>query len=269
MNAEPELMSSPRYHGYDPEFQFNSSAPTLIGWPALEDPSNRFTVPLNTADSDILCHKGVTSSDISAHVKAGSSVSLTWYEWSETHHGPILKHLTDDNKTCKTINKTALNILKTSETGMMSDRVERRVWATDQPETKNVTIDLKIPIDIKTRKCIPRYEIGSLKPINTIDCTQIYPQRVSLVATGSSVEDASRNLPALYEKDDPGMSFNICESFSKGYLIPGLKPCLGNCFSSRPTSSTRMCPKSSLVNRRYTRQLAKLIMPSAFSHISN
>lgn len=264
-----------RYQGYDPEFQFNSSAPSVIGWSAPEDLGNGYIAPSNASNSDIICHKGATPGRISAPVKAGGNISLTWNEWPESHHGPVLNYLANCNGSCQTVDKTALKFFKINESGLLNDDIKPGLWGTDLLIKNNFTWNLRMPDDIKPGNYVLRHEIIALHLAASLDGAQLYPQCVNLVVGGSGTKSPNGTSgQVLYKEHDPGILFDIYESLTTGYPIPGPTPYTGVSSSTnfRTATSAPMYTTSAIMNSRHVLDLDGLpkgALPRSSNHTVN
>jgi lytic cellulose monooxygenase (C1-hydroxylating) len=100
------------YSGYNPNFQFESPPPTVIGWSIPQDESLGFVAPSSYSDPDIICHIGATPGGASAKVEAGSVVELQWTVWPDSHHGPVIDYLAKCSGSCTNVDKTSLEFFK-------------------------------------------------------------------------------------------------------------------------------------------------------------
>ena len=120
------------YSGYNPNFQYASPPPTVIGWSTPQDQDLGFVAPSSYSDPDIICHVGATPGGASAKVEAGSVVELQWTDWPESHHGPVIDYLAKCSGSCTDADKTSLEFFKIDQ----GKHVEEEPYQYDLPQTR-------------------------------------------------------------------------------------------------------------------------------------
>lgn len=229
------------YYGHDPTKVPWGPQPDSITW--TNGASDNGYVPSNAthlASRDINCHLNATNGLLTAPITAGSNLSLTWNQWPESHHGPVVDYLasckTADNESgdCTTVDADALRWFKIAELGQLQESTEGGAagyWATDRLiHEMNLTWSVQIPETLAPGGYVLRHEIVSLHPGGAENSTQMYPQCVNLEVKGSG----SVELPAeggtkgreLYRSTEEGLLWNIyVDVWAPGrvYKIPGPK----------------------------------------------
>ncbi|OBT83529.1 hypothetical protein VE02_07371 [Pseudogymnoascus sp. 03VT05] len=196
------------YVGYNPSFQWVNPIPSVVGWSIPTDLVNGFIAPSAFSTSDVICHKVATPGQDTAPITAGSTLTLEWTPWPDSHHGPVIDYLAPCNGPCATVDKTAL-------------RYNPGNWAADTLIANNNTWTVKIPADIAPGEYVLRHEIIALHAAGQADGAQDYPQCVNLnIKGGGAKKPTGVALVGLYTPTDPGILFNLYTSFSS-YPIPG------------------------------------------------
>ncbi|TID20048.1 Glycosyl hydrolase family 61 [Venturia nashicola] len=212
------------YQGYSPDFQYMATPPAVIGWTAPLTQDHGFVPGSSLGDPDIICHKGATNAKLSAEIAAGESVSLQWTTWPDSHHGPMIDYLADCGGDCTTVDKTTLKWFKIDGVGMTSTTGTPPPFADDTMIKNNMTWTVKIPTSIKAGNYVLRHETIALHSAGTAGQAQNYPQCVNLQITGggSAVPEGVVGT-SLYKTSDPGLLFNIYQSFTNTaqYTVPG------------------------------------------------
>ncbi len=230
-------------------YPYNPSPPDVVGW-SEQATDLGFVEPNSYTDPDIICHKDAENAQLSATVKAGGEVELQWTEWPESHHGPVIDYLASCNGDCATVDKTALEWFKISESGLVDGSSAPGTWASDDLIANNNSWTVTIPSSIAAGNYVLRHEIIALHSAGQENGAQNYPQCVNLKVTGGGSDKPSGTLGTeLYTPSDEGIKFNIYAQLDS-YPIPG--PALysggssgGNGGGSAPTSSVPVIPTSS------------------------
>ncbi|KAE9987206.1 hypothetical protein EG327_003948 [Venturia inaequalis] len=212
------------YQGYSPDFQYMATPPAVIGWTAPLTQDHGFVPGSSLGDPDIICHKGATNAKASAEIAAGESVSLQWTTWPESHHGPMIDYLADCGGDCTTVDKTTLKWFKIDGVGMTSTTGTPPPFADDTMIKNNMTWTVQIPASIKAGNYVLRHETIALHSAGTAGEAQNYPQCINLQITGggSAVPEGVVGT-SLYKTSDPGLLFNLYQSFTDTaqYTVPG------------------------------------------------
>lgn len=209
------------YQGYDPTvFPYQANPPTVVGWTTSQT-DNGFVEPASFASADIICHKTSSNAGGHAQVKAGSSVSIVWNTWPESHKGPMIDYLAACDGDCETADKAALEFFKIDEVGKIDDSLQNGRWGSDVLIQNNNTWLVQIPANIKAGNYVLRHETIALHSAGSVNGAQAYPQCFNLEVTGDGTDVPAGTLGTkLYTPEDPGMVVNI---YTTGlvYTIPG------------------------------------------------
>lgn len=190
------------------------------GWFA-DNGDNGFVEPKSFGTDDIACHKSATAGTTEIAVTAGSTVSLTWNTWPESHHGPILDYLAKCDGSCTSATAGALEFFKIDEQGLIDGSSPPGTWATDKMMGNGLTWDVTIPSSIAAGSYVLRHEIVALHSAGQDNGAQAYPQCINLKVSSSGSASPSGTLgKALYKAADAGILINIYEALSD-YKIPG------------------------------------------------
>jgi hypothetical protein len=182
---------------------------------------------------DIACHKSATPGSDFVPVTAGSSITLQWNTWPDSHHGPVLDYIAPYSSSAG-----SLSFVKTDQKGLISGS-NPGSWATDQlicgysidkylrhvadlPSlANNFSWTTTIPSSLASGKYVLRHEIIALHSAQQENGAQNYPQCINLQVTGSgSATPSGEAATKFYSPTDPGIEFNLYTSFSS-YPIPG------------------------------------------------
>jgi cellulase len=189
------------------------------GWTA-SNLDNGFVEPNSFSSPDIICHKEAKAPNAYAKVAAGGSVTLQWDTWPESHKGPVIDYLAACNGECSSADKTSLSFVKIAEKGLISGS-NPGTWAADELISNGNSWTVEIPSSIAPGKYVLRHEILALHASGQPNGAQAYPQCVNLEITGSgSTTPSGEPATSFYTASDPGILFNLYESFSS-YDIPG------------------------------------------------
>ena len=208
------------YQGYNPNFQYMQTPPSVAGW---SDPENQGNGPVSDYTSpDIICHLGATPGQAYATVAAGGKVELQWTAWPESHHGPMISYLANCNGECTNVDKTTLLFNKIEAAGLIDGSVAPGEWASDEMIANNNTWVTTIPSTIAPGKYVLRHETIALHSAGEVGGAQPYPQCINLEITGSGSNSLSDGTPgtALYTASEPGLVYNIYQVNTE-YPIPG------------------------------------------------
>jgi hypothetical protein len=209
------------YGGYLVDtYYYESDPPELIAW-STNATDDGYVAPTKYDTSDIVCHRGSAPGALSAPVKPGGSVKLTWNTWPDDHHGPVITYLANCNGACSDVDKTALEFFKINAGGLIDDDTVPGTWATDQLIEADYSRTITIPDDIEAGYYVLRHEIIALHGAEDLDGAQNYPQCINLEVTGSGTASPSGTLGEdLYKDTDPGIYVDIWQTLST-YTIPG------------------------------------------------
>lgn len=111
---------------------------------------------------DLQCNgyqgSGSAPAPLSATVAAGSTISLHWTTWPDSHHGPVITYLAKCPSSCTSYSPgTAAVWFKVAEAGKASDGT----WASDAFIT-NQAYTFKVPSSLAAGNYIVRHELIAL-----------------------------------------------------------------------------------------------------------
>ncbi|KAK3670932.1 hypothetical protein LTR78_009210 [Recurvomyces mirabilis] len=213
------------YAGASPQWFYSSTKPTQAGWFAYNQ-DNGFVAPSEYGDNNITCHKGATPGNTYVPVTAGSTISLVWNTWPDSHHGPVINQMAKCSGECTSVDKTTLKFFAVQNTGLINDASPPGTWATDNLIANKFTGTLKIPAGLAAGNYVLRHEIIALHSAGNADGAQSYPNCINLKVTGSGTETPCasgadcRAGTALYKSTDPGILISIYSAISS-YTMPG------------------------------------------------
>ncbi|KAM0425786.1 hypothetical protein ACHAPT_009036 [Fusarium lateritium] len=191
-----------------------------VGWSA-QNQDNGFVAPDAFGSADIICHKGGKPASNAATVAAGDTLTLAWDTWPESHKGPVIEYLAPVSGDFASVNKESLQWTKISEKGLVSGSNPGN-WAADELIANGFSWAVTIPKNLKPGNYVLRHEIIALHSGGQPNGAQAYPQCINLKVTGSGSGSlqGSGAFTSFYTAEDPGILFNLYESFSS-YPIPG------------------------------------------------
>jgi cellulase len=221
------------YYGHDPTKVPWGPQPDSITWSnGAKDNGPVASDASSLASRDINCHLNATNGKLTAHVKAGGEVGITWSDWPESHHGPVLNYMADCGTDCTTVDVDELKWFKVNEMGQLTRSAVSGIpgkWADDLLFETNLTWTVAIPADIKPGNYVLRHELIALHPGGAENSTQMYPQCINLNVTGTgTVSPAGIPGSRLYSSKDPGLLHNIYNDYwvpNVVYVIPGPPVC--------------------------------------------
>lgn len=111
---------------------------------------------------DLQCNgylnSGSAPAPLTATAAAGSTVSLHWTTWPDSHHGPHMTYMAKCSGSCTTYNPgTAAVWFKIAHAGKLSDGT----WASDA-FINNQAYSFKIPSSLAAGNYIVRHELAAL-----------------------------------------------------------------------------------------------------------
>ncbi|KAH8676540.1 glycoside hydrolase family 61 protein [Tricladium varicosporioides] len=160
-------------------------------------------------------------------VAAGSTVSLRWTLWPESHSGPLITYMAKcPNNSCSTYTPgTAAVWFKVAEAGRTGTT---DVWA-DTPLTKaGAAYTYTIPKCLAAGSYIVRHEIIALHAAYSYPGAQFYPSCHQIQITGSGTSTGPTTkvaFPGAYKSTDAGITYDMYKA--QTYTIPG--PTLFTC----------------------------------------
>ncbi|TLS25506.1 hypothetical protein PpBr36_07839 [Pyricularia pennisetigena] len=208
------------FPGFSPFNGINAQTLTAqtVGWGTLQS-DNGFVPVSSLGNSDIACHKSSKAAPASVTIAAGSSMTIQWDTWPDSHKGPVINYLADCGSAgCDKADASSLNFFKISEAGL-----ENGVWAADQLIKDGNKATVTIPSSLAAGKYVLRHEIIALHEGNREGGAQMYPQCVNLEVTGGgSDKPTGVKATSLYKATDAGILFDIYNN-PTSYPIPGPK----------------------------------------------
>ncbi|KFA81313.1 hypothetical protein S40288_09280 [Stachybotrys chartarum IBT 40288] len=223
------LIEDESYYGHDPTRVPWGPQPDSITWTnGASDNGPVLSTPAHLASPDIICHLNATNGVLTAPVSAGSTITLRWSDWPETHWGPVLDYMARcPNDDCTNVDKSMLEFFKIAELGQISRGTipgSPGYWANNQLRDDNFSWDVTIPQQLAPGSYVMRHEIIALHPGGAEGSTQMYPQCINLVVSGNGTAQP-QGIPAteLYSSTDPGLLHNVFvdEWSDAEYIIPG------------------------------------------------
>ncbi|KAF2995273.1 hypothetical protein E8E13_004179 [Curvularia kusanoi] len=219
-------INSQEYTGFNPTIAPWVPDQDTISWPSWNtDLGPVYSSAVNSLD--IVCSINATNPKVSpASVTAGSTISLHWTPWPESHHGPILSYMAACNGDCSTVDKAKLKFFKIAEMGQLelgAGSGTAGKWAADVLREENGAWNVTIPKSIQDGNYVLRHEILALHSAYGIGAAQLYPTCINVVVNGGgSVSPQGVIGTQLYSKEDPGIHYNIYnDESSPTYQIPG------------------------------------------------
>ncbi|CCX07706.1 glycoside hydrolase family 61 protein [Pyronema domesticum] len=172
---------------------------------------------------DLQCNgyqnSGSAPAPLTATAAAGSTVSLHWTTWPDSHHGPVITYMAKCPGSCTTYSPgTAAVWFKIKEEGKRSDGT----WASDDFITGK-TYTFTIPKTLVAGNYIVRHEILALHSAYSYPGVQFYPScfQVTVTGGGSATGPSSKvAFPGAYTPTTPGIVFDIYQG-TGAYPIPG------------------------------------------------
>lgn len=213
------------YGGFNPAAAPYGPQPDSISW-ANGASDLGFVQSSSVQDADIICHLDATNGKLTAPVAAGSTIEVTWNQWPDSHHGPIIDYLADCSGDCLTVDKTSLEWFKIAELGQLelgTGGGTPGYWATDRLMDDGLTWAITIPEGIKAGNYVLRHEIIALHGGGAEGGTQMYPQCMNLEITGDGTKSPEGVVGTdMYTPTDPGILYNIYnDEMNPTYVIPG------------------------------------------------
>lgn len=194
---------------------YNPNHPARPGWSASNTDLG-FVEPNNAGSPDVICHRSATPGQTSVTVAAGSTLTLQWNTWPDSHKGPVIDYLARCSGSCSSVSKTSLQFFKIAQRGL-----DGGVWAADRLLSNGNRWAVTIPSNLQAGNYVLRHEIIALHGAGSPNGAQLYPQCINLVVTGggSSLPSGTAGT-SLYRANDAGILFNIYNN-PTSYPIPG------------------------------------------------
>lgn len=211
-----------KYQGLNPgALPFQHPPPISIGWSNGASDTG-FVSPSAFQNGDIVCHLSATPGQTHAKVEAGSTIELTWNQWPESHHGPVLDYMAKCDGECEKADKNNLKFFKIDEAGLKTGSPAPGLWASDDLIKAGNKWKTTIPASLAPGNYVLRHEIIALHGSDKQNGAQLYPQCINLEVTGSGTLNPP-GIPAtqFYKADDPGIFVSIYYPTLTNYTIPG------------------------------------------------
>ncbi|KAH8144516.1 uncharacterized protein LAJ45_11491 [Morchella importuna] len=172
---------------------------------------------------DLQCNgylgSGSAPAPLSATVAAGSSISLHWTTWPDSHHGPVITYLAKCPGACSSYSPgTAAVWFKVAEAGKLADGT----WASD-PFITGQAYTFTVPSSLAAGEYIVRHELIALHSAYAYPGIQFYPScfQITVTGGGSSTGPSTKvAFPGAYTATSPGIVFDIYQGTGT-YTIPG------------------------------------------------
>ena len=204
------------YANFNPSSDpYNPGHPARPGWSATNTDLG-FVEPNAAGTPNVICHRDATPGATSITVSAGSTLTLQWNTWPESHKGPVIDYLARCSGSCTSVSKTSLQFFKIAQRGL-----DGGVWAADRLIQNGNRWSVTIPSNLQAGNYVLRHEIIALHSGGNPNGAQLYPQCINLIVTGggSSLPSGTAGT-SLYRANDPGILFNIYNN-PTSYPIPG------------------------------------------------
>jgi len=215
-----------QYKGYDPGFRFQSPPPRVPGWYA-DNADIGFVAPQSFANPNITCHKAATPGQEHVQVQAGSTVTVQWFTWPESHVGPIMDYLAPCPVAgCAGVDKNELRFVKVAQQalkpGVASSTDWLKAWVVDDFRKNSYRWEVRIPADLAPGGYVLRHEILALHSAWDVNGAQAYPQCINLNITNGGNTTITGGAPptSFYRADDAGVHFSVYNGLTT-YPFPG------------------------------------------------
>jgi len=186
-------------------------------------PSTAFDYPIPLVNqADMTCGwlpSAANAANRKCPIAAGSTIGIQWHHNSNsasddildaTHKGPVMVYL------AKSETGSGSVWFKIYEDGYVNG-----AWGVDRLIANKGRVDVTIPSDIAPGNYLLRGEVIALHNAYDLNGVQPYVGCVELTISGSgSATPATVAFPGAYSPSDPGLLFNIYNSFTS-YVIPG------------------------------------------------
>lgn len=185
---------------------------------------------------DMICHKGAQSDKYTLKVKAGSTITGTFTEWPESHHGPIIDSLSKCDGECKDADLTKQKFDVVSRAGLLRPRAgvpdgtfisdtAAGYWALDEFRESGSIVKFTVPKCLKPGNYIWRHEMIALHSAMVeakSKGAQHYPYCINIEVTGDGTQELVGGSSPMnwYSRTDPGITINIFRNPTT-YIIPG------------------------------------------------
>ncbi|WYZ41238.1 hypothetical protein EsH8_V_000133 [Colletotrichum jinshuiense] len=163
---------------------------------------------------------GSQPAPLHAPAAAGSTVTLRWTLWPDSHVGPVITYMARCPDTgCNAWQPgTSAVWFKVKEGGRTGTS---NVWADTPLMVPNSGYQYTIPSCLKPGYYLVRHEIIALHASYAYPGAQFYPGCHQLQVTGSGTKTATSLVafPGAYQATDPGITYDAYKA--QTYVIPG------------------------------------------------
>ncbi|EJD49498.1 glycoside hydrolase [Auricularia subglabra TFB-10046 SS5] len=164
---------------------------------------------------------GSKPAPIFATVAAGSSVTLNWTAWPDSHLGPIITYMAYAPSDITKWNPGSSKVFfKVAEAGYSNG-----VWAATKLINNNGIYTFTVPKSLKAGQYLVRHEIIALHGAWQYPGAQFYPSCIQLQVTGSGTSTGPSSglvaFPGAYTASTPGVVFDVYQGNPSSYPIPG------------------------------------------------
>ncbi|KAH8912345.1 endoglucanase IV precursor [Coniochaeta sp. PMI_546] len=173
--------------------------------------------------SDLTCNTGSAPAPLHATAAAGSTVTLHWTLWPDSHVGPVITYMARCPDTgCQNWSPGSSAVwFKIKEGGRTGTTT---TWA-DSPlmVPGNSGYQYTIPSCLKKGYYLVRHEIIALHASYTYPGAQFYPgcHQLNVTGGGSTTPTGLVSFPGAYKGTDPGITYDAYKA--QTYTIPGPK----------------------------------------------
>jgi lytic cellulose monooxygenase (C1-hydroxylating) len=203
---------------------------------------------VDVTSKDMTCNVNNVATAKTLKVKAGDKVTFEWHHDSRSdaddiiassHNGPVMTYIAP----------TAAGSAGTGWVKLAEDGFSGGKWAVERLIANRGKHSVTIP-DIAAGQYLLRPEIIALHEGNRAQGAQFYMEcvQIEITSSGSKTLPAGVAIPGTYSATDPGILFDIYNSFSS-YPIPGPKvwdgSSSGGAAPAPSSSSTPATPTSS------------------------
>ncbi|KAL7271355.1 hypothetical protein RUND412_005894 [Rhizina undulata] len=162
---------------------------------------------------------GSAPAPLTAPVTAGSTISLHWTTWPDSHKGPVITYLAKCPDSCLDYYPgTDAVWFKIAEDGKHSDGT----WASDI-FISDIAYNFTIPSSLVSGNYIVRHELIALHAAWAYPGIQFYPSCFQITISGSGTATGPSTkvaFPGAYASDSPGIVYDIYQG-TGDYTIPG------------------------------------------------
>ncbi|KAJ3050078.1 Esterase/lipase/thioesterase [Rhizophlyctis rosea] len=164
---------------------------------------------------------GSAPAALSAPVTAGSTISLKWTTWAESHKGHVATYLAKCPDSCTNWQPGTQAVwFKIHQQAVLADGT----WAS-VPLEKDVPTTFTIPKSLANGNYIVRHELTGLHAAWTYPGIQFYPScfQVTVSGGGSATGPAQKvAIPGYLTASSPGVVYDMYKpNAAAGYPIPG------------------------------------------------